>query len=65
MPKNKRRNRKPSAKHKRVAAYNTPCGPAAPDANIPDVKGAKTYGSAKSAHASFSPAMSRRSARGR
>lgn len=66
MPKNKRPNRKPGGKTgKRAATHKTQGGPAEAGAGAANVKGAKTYGAPKSSRASFTPAMSRRSARGR
>ena len=63
MPKNKRPNRKPGAKAKRVAAKAQ--GGPAEAGGPPNLKGVKTYGSAKSARFSFTPAVTRGSARGR
>ena len=60
MPKNKRPNRKPGAKTKRAAQ-----GGPEEAGGVPNLKGVKTYGSAKSARFSFTPAITRGSARGR
>jgi hypothetical protein len=64
MPKNKRPNRKPGAKAKRATAAKAQGGPAEAG-SAPNLKGVKTYGSAKSARFSFTPAITRGSARGR
>ena len=64
MPKNKRPNRKPGAKAKRAAATKAKGGPEEA-ATALNLKGVKTYGSAKSARFSFTPAITRGSARGR
>jgi len=63
MPKNKRPNRKPGAKTKRAAAAKAQGGPA--EVAAANLKGMKIYGSAKSARFSFTPAITRGSARGR
>ena len=71
MPKNKRPNRKPGTKKSatRVAAEPTQGGGAEAGGGVPNVKGAKSiaksYGARKSSRSPISPAMNRRSARGR
>ena len=68
MPKNKRPNRKPGGKKpaRRAAAEK---GGRAEGGGVPNVKGAKsiakTYGPRRSSRSPISPAMNRRSARGR
>ena len=69
MPKNKRPNRKPGGKKPAKRAAAEKGGGAEAGGAIPNVKGAKsivkTYGPRKSSRSPISPAMNRRSARGR
>ncbi len=71
MPKNKRPNRKSGGKRpaKRAAAEKIPGGGAETGGAVPNVKGAKSiaksYGVRKSSRSAISPAMTRRSPRGR
>ncbi len=71
MPKNKRPNRKPGGGKtaKRAAGDKTQGGRAVASGGVPNAKGAKsiakTYGLPKSSRSPISPAMNRRSARGR
>ena len=69
MPKNKRPNRKPGGKKPAKRAADKTKGGGAEAGGVPNVKGAKsivkTYGARKSSRSPISPAMNRRSARGR
>lgn len=71
MPKNKRPNRKPGGKKpaKRVAADQTQGDGTGTGGAVPNIKGAKSiaksYGTRKSSRSAISPAMTRRSPRGR